>query len=1099
MQGGSGQPGERAGTPFAVPSPSSGSTRAVGISFGVLGRLEVRRAGELLGPLPPQQRHVLCLLVLRAGTVVPDEVFTRALWDRPPDGPFRQRLFQLVSKVRDALGPDRAESAIHRSSGGYQLSVAADDIDAAHFERLRAGGMGRCLTRPAQALRDLRAADGLWRGPPYHDVDDRPEFADEIRRLDELRRSCREYRLEAMIAVGRHQDAVDELAALVVGEGVLRERTQLLYVHALYLSGRKVEACRHYEQLWDELRGERLEPGPELKDLYDRIVADDATLTAPSPARGRGMVPVTPFPAGAHLALDGPAFVGADGRAELLPHQAFLQALAPVLDVAPGEDPRAVLDRLAGRRGLFDEIVALAAAVTSSTDVALFIDDLQWVGDDGLALWLHLLRSQPLGLTLIATLRASPGGDEPGWLTDLRDRGRVTVADLAGLGPTAVTELARQLGRELSPEDAGTLVARTAGNPFFVMSVLTDGSAPHGTGEVASSVLAGFHRLPAASRRLLEAGALVGRSFDPGPVSRAIEAGDPDGALAPALDAGILRRAEPGRATVVFGHDIVRDAILGELDRSRRRDLHRRLGEAGEAADPDALGSAAELADHFLAAADGDLDRVVRYSLTAGDEARAASAHSVAAHHYRRALDAAALARPDGGRDRCILLNRLGDAEYAAYRITPARLAFIEAADLALRLGAGDELDEAVTALVWLHEFGEAQPDALDLLDRAARLMEDRTPARRALRALARARLGGVTADDADQLLDEAEALARSLPDERLLGRVLATACLVRWRPETLAWRQATAREVEVVGTRTASVELVLQSLRLHASASTEAGDIGGARDDFRRFVDLSAGSGRPAFDAGVAQIQNSFDLLHGRFAAVEDRLPRLLDGVSDSANFAAAYVAQLHQLRREQGRVAETLPLVRALAGDERFPGLRVAAGLAELEAGNAAAAGAALDAATAGGLDGFPRDWLWMATMAELAEAAAVLRRPALAAQVHERLEPFAGQLVSLASGVLCLGSAHRFAGLAAVTAGRHDEGVAHLQAAVGIDEGIGAGPALARDHLALGRALAPHTPGPGDAIGARAALVEAARRADHLGMAGVAAAARRELDRL
>jgi DNA-binding SARP family transcriptional activator len=90
----------------------------VGTGFGVLGRLEIRRSGELLRPLPPQQRTVLCVLLHHANAVVPDDLLAQVLWDRSPHGPRRQRLFQLLSRLREALGTSSEAGCIHRAAGG---------------------------------------------------------------------------------------------------------------------------------------------------------------------------------------------------------------------------------------------------------------------------------------------------------------------------------------------------------------------------------------------------------------------------------------------------------------------------------------------------------------------------------------------------------------------------------------------------------------------------------------------------------------------------------------------------------------------------------------------------------------------------------------------------------------------------------------------------------------------------------------------------------------------------------------------------------------------------------------------------------------------
>jgi DNA-binding SARP family transcriptional activator len=1140
----------------------------VSMAYGVLGRLEVRRAGRPLAPLPPQQRLLLCLLLVRSNAVVPDDTLFQALWGQTPDGR-RQRLFELVSRLRDALGASADGGPLLRSSGGYRLEVGGSELDADRFERARAEGVRLVPTGPLRAVERLQAAEALWRGRPYHDVDDAPEFDDEIRRLHELRMSCREIRLEALLAAGRPQEVLDEVTPLAAVD-VVRERTQHVHLLALVRCGRRAEACRHYDWLWQRLRAERLEPGPELKALYDRIVADDPALLTAAP----GPVSVRDLPPAVHVALDGPWFVGADGRAGALerieaeghpvvvvrgepgagksrlvaelarrahrrgatvlwgrasasaavPFQAFLDGLAPLVGAEPGvgavgdpggpgasngpdDDPGTILARLRagaggsasrapGGQDLFAAVHERLRLAAAANEVVLVVDDVHWLSDDERALWHHLLRTIPPGLTLVATARRPPDGEDPGWLRDLRAAGRVTVVDLPALGPAAVAELARRMGRTLPPGRAEALATRTNGNAFFLVTLLRAGpDGPDGPGalggDVVASVLAAFHRLPADARRLVEAASLAGPACTVDAVAGAAGIADPDVTVAVAVEAGILRRVGPG--AVEFCHDIFREAVGEHLDGDRRRQLHHRLGRLGESGGRQALGDAAALADHFRQAAGDDLARLLRYSVLAALDAERASAPADAARHYRRAVDAAALAEPDHRLLRCRLLVQLGESQRAAYLLAEARPSLVEAATLALALDARPELDGALTGLAWAHDLPDAEPEVRELAERALAL-PGLPPGRRARYLAARVRLGGQPADDVRRHLDEAEELARRTPDEVALGLVLAVAAFMLAGPESLAWRREAAEEIRSIGARTGYAELAVQSHRLLAAVLLEAGDRPRAEAAFRLFVDRAAGSGRPAFDAAVAQIENSLDLLRGDFAAVEARLPRVLGGVSEGPGYVAAYLVQLAWMRRDQGRGRETLPGLRGTM--EEVSGLRVTMAATALEAGDREAGDAALDRVVAAGLDAVPRDSSWLAAMADLAIAAWLGDRPDLAADVYERLAPYADQVVVLGYGILCLGSAQRFAGVAAVAAGRYDAGVAHLRAGLGVDQGLDAGPAVARGHLALGRTLSPGTPGPVEAAEARRSLGEARRWAERLGMAGVVADADREL---
>src|SRR5205085_11599409 len=115
------------------------------------------------------------------------------------------------------------------------------------------------------------------------------EFADGVRtRLDELYLVAVEERADARLQLGQHGAIVGELEALCA-QHPLRERLWELRMLALYRSGRQAEALRVYGEARDRLVDELgLEPGPALRALEGRVLAQDPSLDAP-PA-----VPVAP-------------------------------------------------------------------------------------------------------------------------------------------------------------------------------------------------------------------------------------------------------------------------------------------------------------------------------------------------------------------------------------------------------------------------------------------------------------------------------------------------------------------------------------------------------------------------------------------------------------------------------------------------------------------------------------------------------------------------------------------------------------------------------------------------------------------------------------
>ena len=111
----------------------------------------------------------------------------------------------VVSKLRRALQPAAKDDASHlvvTAAAGYSLRIDPEAVDAVRFERLAADGR-RLLTdgNANVAAAVLRDALALWRGPALMDfVND--DFAQgERTRLEELKASTLELRIEADLAL----------------------------------------------------------------------------------------------------------------------------------------------------------------------------------------------------------------------------------------------------------------------------------------------------------------------------------------------------------------------------------------------------------------------------------------------------------------------------------------------------------------------------------------------------------------------------------------------------------------------------------------------------------------------------------------------------------------------------------------------------------------------------------------------------------------------------------------------------------------------------------------------------------------------------------
>jgi predicted ATPase/DNA-binding SARP family transcriptional activator len=261
------------------------------LEIRLLGPVEASAGGAPVALGGARQRSLLAVLAV-AARPVPADRLAEELWQGDPPPGAESTLRSYVSRLRRALGAD----AVVARGGGYALAAGDEAIDAQRFERLVESGREE-LGRGAAGLaaERLRAALALWRGNALAGTTDCPELAAEARRLEELRLGCIESRVEADLALGRHDVLVPELRALVESEP-LRERFHAQLALALYRSGRQAEALdalRAARTLLDRRLG--LEPGEELRRLEREILRQDVPAVAPGAARHNLPSPATSF------------------------------------------------------------------------------------------------------------------------------------------------------------------------------------------------------------------------------------------------------------------------------------------------------------------------------------------------------------------------------------------------------------------------------------------------------------------------------------------------------------------------------------------------------------------------------------------------------------------------------------------------------------------------------------------------------------------------------------------------------------------------------------------------------------------------------------
>ncbi|MEV5904225.1 BTAD domain-containing putative transcriptional regulator [Streptomyces sp. NPDC052127] len=211
-------------------------------------------------------RMLLARLALEEGRAVSVDSLVDGLWGEQPPADAANALQALVSRLRRAL---RGSASVESASGGYRLSVRAEDVDVHRFEDLTARGRRELAAgRAGEAASLLGTALGLWQGAALADVLDAPFAGPVATRLDDLRTAAAEDRCDAELRLGRYGEVLVDLEAAGT-ERPLSERVAGLRMRALSAAGRQSDALAVYEAIRERLDDELgVVPSAELREIH---------------------------------------------------------------------------------------------------------------------------------------------------------------------------------------------------------------------------------------------------------------------------------------------------------------------------------------------------------------------------------------------------------------------------------------------------------------------------------------------------------------------------------------------------------------------------------------------------------------------------------------------------------------------------------------------------------------------------------------------------------------------------------------------------------------------------------------------------------------
>ncbi len=252
-----------------------------------LGSLELwhHEQQHALGSL--KERCVLAVLIHARGETVSVDALLDRIWDDDQPRTALETLHTYLSRIRGRLRRAVGDLArVERPSPRlYRLRVDPKDVDLLRFQRLRTdagAAAGRGEREAAVGL--LRRAESLWRGEPLSEFTNDWATSSRARLIEDYRR-VREERIRLELELGRHADLIGELHELAA-QNPLAQKVIAQLMLALSRSGRPDEALTLYRTTRRRLHVRQgIEPGPELRDLHQRILGQDRALMEPIAAK----------------------------------------------------------------------------------------------------------------------------------------------------------------------------------------------------------------------------------------------------------------------------------------------------------------------------------------------------------------------------------------------------------------------------------------------------------------------------------------------------------------------------------------------------------------------------------------------------------------------------------------------------------------------------------------------------------------------------------------------------------------------------------------------------------------------------------------------
>ena len=758
-----------------------------------------------------------------------------------------------------------------------------------------------------------------------------------------------------------------------------------------------------------------------------------------------------------------------------------------MVDIVPELSDRLSLDRVrtpsdstAARYQLFDSVTRFLLRIAARKSLVLLFDNLHAADRSSLAL-LEYFCQQIAGnpVLVVAAYRESElYRHHPlrPLLNRLTRNANHLRLPLRGLSRTEVAELLHaQVPYSVPATVLQAVFEQSDGNPLFVTEV--GGMLAHSQPDspvtsvgfrfnvpesLREVIVARLEALPDESSKLLGIAAVLGRDFDLATLAdlAEISAEAATRLLQRAETAGICESQGAGRYR--FSHALFREVLYGEHSTVGRVTLHRKAGEQLESRYEDDLSPhLSALAHHFFEAAQaGKEQKAIHYCQQAADAARSRRAYGEAVKLLDCALQVAEFELQLNHELRFTLFKRLGQAQYQSGDLNAATQTLMKAAILAYRHQWWKRLADALFAFQLVcQQSGNRHVSSIPLHEAVLENVPDDQVELQAkvLSSLAKAHRTAGHPDKAADSFRRSIELARKLDDSMVLLDCLRKGnWTVGRQPSTIHEGLKIARETFDLAEEHGNTESALDSIVDIVFQLCDLGEIDEVEDQLVALRSLAERERQPHFENILLGFETAVAILRGRWKEAMQgaqqgvrRLP--MQGVFGLRGRLGFQIFAIKKAQGTLGQVHDVAERIIASSNGSQLwlPGQI----LLHCELNQPKQARVALG--QLGDPRSLPRDDLFPAALAFLAEACCKLRDTQNCAYLYDLLTPYRGLNITL-PGTLMMGAASGYLALLAHTLRSFDEARVLFDEALELNDSMGAMPILAWTRTGYARML-------------------------------------------